>query len=77
MMQQYPTLPLNNTIFITLLQGRYKKLCNGKELRLEYYDPEKPDTSSRNQPQRDSKSDMFGKITRFRKSMVQKKHKDS
>ena len=75
-MQQYPALRLEHTIFITLLQGSNKKLCSGKELRLEYYESEEPGTSSRNLPDKYTNSDLLGRITRFRKSLAQKKRKD-
>ena len=76
-MLQYPALRMEHSIVITLLQGCDKKLCTGKELRLEYFESEKSDTSSRNQTHKDTKSDLLARITRFRKSLAQKKRKDS
>ena len=77
LMQQYPALRMEHGIVITLIQGCDKKLCTGKELRLEYFEFEKSDTSSRNQTNKETKSDLLGRITRFRKSFAQKKRKDS
>ena len=76
-MQQNRRLRLEHTIVITLLQGSDKKICDGKELRLEYFESEKSNTSSRNQTNKDTKSDLLGRITRFRKSLAHKKRKDS